>query len=348
MATARIKSVTGWMERAGGPWALAVVGLVILGLALTTYFVGRGKPVTAALATRGDAAEVVYATGVVEPVYWAKISALQRKRIVEICRCEGAEVKRGEVLVRLDDAEERALLGEIEARLERLRADVDRIRSLVQRNVTSQLTLDEKETQVREYEARVTAQKERIQDLALKSPIDGVVLRRNGEVGEIAGMEALLWVGQPKPLRIDAEVNEDDIVRVQPGQTVLLRHEGHRGGPLEAKVDSITPKGDPETKTFRAYLRLPDDSPLMIGMSVEANIIVDDAKDVVLVPAEAIQDGRVQIAADGRMRLTAIKTGIHGTRLVEVREGLEAGARVLSPFVAGLKNGARVRVTNSP
>ena len=343
MATAKIKSVTGWMERAGGPWALAVGGLVIAAIALATYFIGRGTMVTIAIAKRGDAAAVVYATGVVEPVYWAKISALERKRIVEICRCEGAAVKRGNVLVRLDDGEERALLVELQVRLQQLEEDVARIRPLVERNITSQLSLDEKLTQVREYEARIAAQKDRIEDLALKSPIDGVVLRRNGEIGEIAGTDALMWVGQPKPLRIVAEVNEDDIAQVEPGQKALLRHEGHRDDLLRATVERITPKGDPETKTFRVYLELPEKSPLMIGMSVEANIIVNDAKGVVLVPAEAIVDGRVEILDGRRVVKRSVEMGIRGTRLVEIRKGVEEGEHVISPYVPGLEDGARVR-----
>ena len=75
--------------------------------------------------------------------------------LVELCKCEGQTVKAGEVLARLDDGEERALLTELQARLSRLRADSERIRKLVERNVTSRLTYDEKLTQIREYEARV-------------------------------------------------------------------------------------------------------------------------------------------------------------------------------------------------
>ena len=51
------------------------------------------------------AAEIVYATGVVEPLRWAKVLALSRKRIVWICDCEGKVVKKGDVLVKLDDGE---------------------------------------------------------------------------------------------------------------------------------------------------------------------------------------------------------------------------------------------------
>lgn len=322
----------------------AVAALLVI-LAIWWSF-GRGTLVSTVVAKRGDAAQVVYATGTVEPVNWAKIATLQRKRIIEICACEGQPVKKGEVLARLDDGEERAILRELEARLVRLRADAVRMKQLVDRSITSQTTYDEKLTQVREYEARVAAQMDRIEDLALKSPMDGVVLRRDGEVGEIAGTganEALLWVGQPRPLRIVAEVNEEDVGKIQSGQKVLLRHEGHSDGPLNAKVERLTPKGDPASKTFRVYLLLPDDTPLMIGMSVEANVIVREAKDAVLVPAEAIADGMVQLSVDDRIVRRRVAVGIRGSRLVEIRDGVAAGDMVLSPFRKDLSDGAGIR-----
>jgi RND family efflux transporter MFP subunit len=320
---------------------------VLVVAAAAWWLAGRGTPVRTAGVERGDAAAVVYATGIVEPVHWAKVAALQRKRIVEICRCEGRAVKKGEVLARLDDAEERALLTELEARLARFQEDAERLKRLVDRNVTARTTYEEKLTQVREQESRVAAQKDRIADLALKAPMDGVVLRRDGEVGEIAGTgqsDVLLWVGDPKPLRVAAEVNEEDIIRVRQGQRVLLRHEGSSDTPLAAVVQSITPKGDPATKTFRVYLELPDDTPLRIGMSVEANIVVAEAKGVRLVPAEAIGNGNtVLVVESGRIAKRSIEAGIRGTRLVEVRSGLGDGDRVVTPYDATLEQGRRVR-----
>jgi RND family efflux transporter MFP subunit len=273
------------------------------------------------------------------------VSALQRKRIVEMCKCEGERVVKGQVLARLDDVEERAVLTELEARLARLGEDAERLKGLTERNVTSRVAYEEKLTQVREYEARVAAQKDRLSDLELKAPMDGVVLRRDGEVGEIAGINAtdvLFWVGQPKPLRIVAEVNEEDIARVHKGQTVLVRHEGFEEGTLRAKVDELTPKGDPTTKTFRVYFSLPDDTPLKIGMSVEANIVVREAKGALLVPAEALVNGSVQVVQNGRVRRRAVKTGIKGTRMVEILDGLAGDAVVLSPARGELRDGARV------
>lgn len=321
--------------------------LAILAAAALWWLWARGPLVKVTPVVSGDAAAVVYATGIVEPVLWAKVAAPQRKRIAEICHCEGKHVTKGEILARLDSDEELAVLKELEARLNRFREDAERLKSLVERNVTARTIYDEKVTQVREQESRVAAQKERIELLTLRAPMDGVVLRRDGEVGEIAGTgtnDVLLWVGNPTPLRVNAEVNEEDIFRVKPGQHVLLRHDGQIEAPLAATVDRITPKGDPQTKTFRVYLSLPGDTPLRIGMSVEANIVVAEAKGAHLVPAEAIGSNAVLTVENGRVRRLPINVGIKGTRLVELRDGPAIGTPVVTPFRADLADGARVRV----
>jgi membrane fusion protein, multidrug efflux system len=325
-----------------------LLGLVALGFAviLAWWWWDRGPEVKVVAVNIGNAAEVVYATGIVEPVNWAKVTAPSRKRIVEICKCEGEPVKKGQVLVRLDDEEERAVLSEYETRLARYKEDAARLETLVKRNSVSRVTLDDKLTQVREYEARVAMQKDRISDLALTSPLDGIVMRRIGEVGEIAGVgerDTLLWVGEPSPLKIIAEVNEDDILKVAPGQKVLLRHEGHQGAPLPATVERITPKGDPETKTFRVHLLLPEDTPLKVGMSVEANIVVAEATDALIVPAEAVSNGHVLKVENGAVKAVPVEIAVRGTDRLALRGALAAGDLVVSPAPADLKDGASVR-----
>jgi RND family efflux transporter MFP subunit len=327
------------VARAGFVAALAVAAGLWLGW--------RATPVVElTMPQKGDAAEVVYATGVVEPHLWAKVVALQRRRITDMCDCEGKAVVKGEVLARLDDAEERALLSELAARRNTIADDVDRTEKLVSRNAVSRVSLDEKKTQLSEIDARIIAVKDRIDDLALKAPMTGVVLRKDGEVGEVAGVgdkDTLFWVGQPRPLEVEAEVNEEDIAKVKAGQAVLLRHEGH-GGALAANVREITPKGDPATKTFRVTLALPDDTPLMIGMSVEANIVTKQAKGVTLVPAEAVSGGAVFTVEGGRLVRRPVETGIRGNRMVEIVKGLDAGSPIVAEVTATLTEGQRVRV----
>ncbi|MCB1540702.1 MAG: efflux RND transporter periplasmic adaptor subunit [Rhodoblastus sp.] len=309
---------------------------------------GAAPQVAVVEVKRGSVAEVVYATGVVEPTRWAKVIAYQRKRIVDICDCEGKAVKAGEILARLDDTEEKANVAELEARRALLKNDVDRVTGLYKLNAATKTAVDQATTALREYDARIEARKQKLADLVLRAPIDGVVLKRDGHIGDMAGTgvnDALFWVGKPKPLRVDADVNEEDMPRVKIGQKVLLRHDGFPGQALEAIVDDITPKGDPQTKTFRVYLALPDDTPLRIGMSVEANIVIAARENALIVPAEAIVNGVVDRVVDGVVARTQVTTGVRGVRLFEILSGLEERALVVSPARPSLKNGARVRTS---
>lgn len=297
---------------------------------------------------RGSAAQIVYATGVVEPVRWAKVVALQRKRIVELCDCEGKPVKKGDILARLDDAEERALLSEFEARRKRIAGDIERVRALVERNAATRTSLDQLITQSQEFDARIVAQKDRIDDLLLRAPLDGVVLRKDGEIGEIAGTgpnDVLFWIGPPRPLRVVADVSEDDVAKIRAGMKALLRTEAFPQGGLEAVAGDITPKGDPATRTFRAYFALPDETPLRIGMNVEINIIAAEKADALLAPAEAIINGAVFVVEQGVLRRKPVTLGIRGARMIEIASGLSQGETIVAPARAGLRDGQRVRAT---
>jgi RND family efflux transporter MFP subunit len=175
--------------------------------------------------------------------------------------------------------------------------------------------------------------------------MDGVVLRRDGEIGEIAEPGQILFrVGVPKPLQVVAEVNEEDIPRVAVGQTVLLRTDAFVGRRLEGKVHEMTPMGDAVAKTYRIRIALPDDTPLHVGMSVEANVVTREKAGALLIPADALQGAVVLVVDRNRVRRRAVEVGIRGTRSVEIVAGLKEGEPVASPAPADLADGARVRV----
>ncbi|GHD59507.1 RND transporter [Thalassobaculum fulvum] len=303
----------------------------------------RPTPVDAVAARRGDAAEIVYATGVVEPRTWAKVTALIRERITWLCNCEGETVVKGAELARLDDREAQAALAELKARLQLAHDELERQSVLAGRNVASQQALDRARSEVAQYEALAAGQVARIESYVLRAPGTGVVLRQDGEVGEIAEPGTVLfWVGRPTPLLVIADVNEEDVPRVEVGQRVLLRSDAFPDRELAAVVDSVTPKGDPVTKTFRVRLRLPDDTPLRIGMSVDVNIVVRVSENTMLIPGLAVEGGAVFVVEDGTARRRTVDVGIRGTRATEILSGLGEGERVITPFPAELADGARV------
>jgi membrane fusion protein (multidrug efflux system) len=311
--------------------------------ALGIWYMQRSQTVTTAMPKRGNVAEIVYANGVVEPRTWAKVTALVRERIVEQCDCEGKAVEQGAILARLDTSEAQAALVELEARLRLARDDHRRLAVLVERNATSQQSADRASSEVAQLEALLAGQKAKLESYVLRAPATGTVLRHDGEVGEIAEPGTILfWVGQPSPLIVVADVNEEDIPRVAIGQRALLRSDAFPSRNLDATVDSITPKGDPVTKTYRVRFRLPDDTPLMIGMSTDVNIVIRVSENALTVPSLALRGNAIYTVEDGSAMRHELVIGIRGMKDVEVQAGLAADTRVISPFPENIAEGARV------
>ena len=324
---------------------LLVVVLLAAAAAFGWWRYGRGPEVTAVTPWRGTAAEIVYATGAVEPVRWARVASLIRDRIIELCDCEGKSVSKGDVLARLDDREQRAALQELKAREDFIKREVSRVTELMGRGSATTQAYERASMDLRQIQALISVQMEKIDDYTITAPMDGVVLRRDGEVGEIAEVGQILFrVGVLKPLQVVAEVNEEDIPRVAVGQAVLLRTDAFPDGRLAGTVREITPMGDAVAKTYRIRVALPEDTPLKPGMSVEANVVIREKPNALLIPADAIQGTTVPVIVGDRIERRTVDFGIRGNRAVEVVARLGENERVALQVPADLPDGARIRI----
>jgi len=321
-----------------------LVLVLLLAVAGAYWRVSRPPEVATVVPMRGDAAEIVYATGVVEPRTWAKVTPLLRERIVELCNCEGEAVEKDTVLARLDDRQAQASLSELRARQRFARTDYERVSALLERRVASEQALDRARSELSQVEALIAGQETKLETYVLRAPMSGVVLRQDGEVGEVAEPGTVLfWVGEPRPLLVDADVNEEDIPRVAVGQRAVLKADAFPDRILEAKVDSITPKGDPVAKTYRVRLALPEDTPLLIGMTVEVNVIVQVSSGALLVPTNALRGGALFTVENGVARRRDVTVGIRGASNTQILSGLDEAGRVIVPFPEELADGAKVK-----
>src|SRR6267142_3922007 len=88
-----------------------------------------------------------------------------------------------------------------------------------------------------------------------------------------------------------------------------------------------------------------EDTPLLPGMSVEANVVTREKPEALLIPSDAVQGMSVFVIDGQRVRKRTIELGIRGTRAVEVLSGLAANEEVVSPVPTALADVRRVRVT---
>ncbi len=329
-------------KRSLAAWA---IGLVVVMAAAVFGILELVLPaVPVAPVTRGPVVKAVYATGRVEPVRWSKVTPLHRGRVVDLCFCEGKTVEKDQVLAKLDDRERRADVVALEARLQYLADEVERKRTLLERRVISEQAFDNAVAERDQMLGVISAARQRLENMVLRSPMEGVVLRRDGELGEVvAPGDVLFWVGEPKPLWITAEVDEEDIPLVRLGHKTLIKADAFPNRVLEGDVAKVTPMGDPVNKNYRVRIAIPDDSPLLIGMTTDINILVDQREEALLVPSDAVRENRLYVVEQGRARVVTVTMGVQGDELVEISDGVAADAWVISPWPEGLRDGSLVR-----
>lgn len=326
-------------------WILVAVVLVAAGAGAAYWRVRGPVPVDVVAPTRGPAVDAIYATGTVEPTVMLPIAPRVAGRLVELNTDEGATVRKGQVLARLDDADLASAVAELEARARFAQDQLRRTEALVQRGVSAAIELDRARADADAAEAQVRRARAQRDFTALVAPADGTIIRRDGEIGQfVPAGQAVFYLSCCAPLRVTAEVDEEDIPRVHVGQRAVLRADALPDAAFEGAVAEVTPKGDPVARSYRVRIRLPEPGGLQVGMTVDANLIVAERANALLVPTTALQDGAVWLVRDGRLVRRAVQVGVSGDARSEILDGLAPDAAIVVQPSAELAEGRRARV----
>ena len=327
-------------------WVGGFAAAIIL-LAGVTYLLFLQPPtVLVATPTRGLAVEAVYATGTVEPIRYARVGTKVSGRLTEVVAREGAPVEAGQVLAVIDAREEISRVQELSARLQLAASELERTRTLRRAGHVSAAVLDQMETAHAAALAALKGAQARLDEHFITAPVAGTILRSENQlkIGDMAQPgQVLFMVGDATALQIDAEVDEEDILKVADGQEALIRADAFDRQVLRGTVSGITPHGDPIARTYRVYIALPDDTPLVSGMTTEINIVVRREENALLVPLSAITGGAVWVVEDGRTQLRPVTLGAVGNMEAEILTGLSEDDIIVVNSAAGIAEGRRVR-----
>lgn len=322
--------------------------VLIFLISAIVFFVFRrdlfSKVVEVRYPERGSAVEAIYATGSVEGTTMLPLAPRTTSRILSFAVDEGSSFRKGAVLARFEDEDLRRKVEELEVREKNAQVEADRTFALYASKAISNKELEKFRTEWLAAQAATNAAREQIKFLQLSAPFDGMVVRRDGEVGEtIPANQAVLWIVTHEPLRIAVEVDEEDISKVKPGQKVLIKADGFPGTTFNGLVSSITPKGDPLARSFRVRINFTSVTPLMIGMTAETNIIVKETANALLIPQSAIKEGKVFVVDNNKLLLRDLDLGTCGNEKCEVLKGLRDDELVMSEANPAFSAGQRVR-----
>ena len=304
---------------------------VLVAIVLYAYWRLGPTPVAVVRPERGPAVEAIYATGSVEPSVMLPISSRVPGTLAQLAVDEGSPVRKGQVLARLEDTDLRSTVDEQAARARYATENFERTEDLLRRGFISQGELDRARSDREAADAALARARTQRDFTALVAPADGVIIRRDGEIGQyLSAGQALFTMSCCAPLRVAVEVDEEDILRVHVGQKALLHLDALPGAVIEGTVAQVTPKGDPVSRSYRVRIRLDDAAAVKVGMTVDANLVVAEHAGALLVPTAAVQNGGVWVVRDGRLARQPVKTGIVGVERTEIIEGLDASAHVVA------------------
>lgn len=282
---------------------------------------------------------------------------------------EGMQVAEGQVLARLDDAEPRARvaqqqaqLAEANARLEMAKKNQANSAALLKQNYIAQNAYDTSANAVALAQAAVDAARAQLDlarialaDTVIRAPLSGVVSRRHAQAGEkLAPDSPVFSIVDLKQLTLDAQVPASDIPRIKVGQEVDFRVDGFGERAFSGKVVRINPATEAGSRAMLVYIGVANpDGLLRAGMFAKGEVVTEKSAPRPLLPVGAVRQdqGRdvVYRVDGGKVAAQPVKLGLrnHDEGLVEVLEGLDAGATVLSVPLPDLKPGSRVKLPDA-
>ena len=269
-------------------------------------------------------------------------------RIQEIKVRSGERVAKGDVLVKLDDAELSSGVRQVAERVRQTRAALDlatteleRARKLLATGSISQQAFDLADSSARQaraaFDAVTEAQKsaETVLGYAtLVSPIDGVVAERLADPGDIASPgNILLRVFDPTRLMLDVPVREGLVSRIKLGEKVPF-HVDALNTNLTGEVREVVPSVDPGSRTFLVKICIAETPALMPGMFGVLQLPTGTRQALTLPEYYVQRVGQleyVRTLLDGQPRQILVRTIPAAAGKIEIVSGLEAGMTVLTP-----------------
>ena len=267
---------------------------------------------------------------------------------------EGESVKRGALLVELDDREARATLAVATAQLRNARLLYERAQQLVKSNNVPLAKVDELFSLLQAAESQVEASKARLADLQILAPFDGRLGLRRISPGSLVTQNTIITTLDDTGLiKLDFSVPEILLAKIAVGSTVQARNDVNPDRFYEGTVRTINSRIDPVTRAveIRAHVANKDNS-IKPGMLMTVEVTLAQREKALTIPeASLVPEGAEQYVykiEDGRAVQTLIRIGVRKRGVVEVLDGLSADDQVVVGGVQKVRNGTRVRVVQQP
>ena len=302
-------------------------------------------------------------TGSIQPERRADLRAEVSAIVLQVLKENGEPVRRGDVLVRLDETSIRDTLTSAEdaqraagLALDQANRQVERLKTLSASGMTSMKALDDAEmarnnalSELSASKSRVATARQQLARTTVRAPFDGIVSERKVSNGDTATVgKELVKVIDPSSMRFEGAVSADSISTVKVGQPVKFRVNGYGDQLFSGTVRRIDPAANAVTRQVEVLVGFADNAqPRVAGLYAEGRVDAHSSDALMLPESALVRQGdssytwRIKDKTLSRVNLVV---GARDARTgnFEVRQGLAAGDVVLRAPTSNLKDGQKV------
>ena len=344
---------------------IIIIGIIII-LIVINLKGGGGKKVEVKPVRYGSLSQAVDGNGSLRAKAQVDISSQVIGQVKRIYIKEGKFVKKGELLLNLDDVSYRAEFTKAKAQIKDARRSFERAKRLHEQQLIADEELEKAELSLQLARAQYNRSKDQLDKTEIRAPISGRVLSVNVETGEtvlVGTMNnpgtVLVTIADLSMMIAEIEVGETEIPSVKLGQKAIVRIDAVPDTSFPGQVVKVgympisTLTTLERTTDFEVEIELKNPGSLRPGMSADAEIMTVTKDSVLVIPIQAISKRRegmstvssVFIFEDGRAVKKKVKTGISSEREIEITEGLRPDELVIiGPYriLSKLKGGEKL------
>lgn len=269
-------------------------------------------------------------------------------RVVAIYFEEGSAVKKGELLLKIDDRELQAQLVKLQVEEKQARDDLFRKEKLLELKAVSQEEYDKSFNTLGITKAQVDLLKTQISKTEIYAPFSGLIgLRQVSPGGFVSSSTLVARLQQTNPMKLEFSIPEKYRNKVGKGTLVKFTVEGYDSA-FSGPVYAIEPRIDPATRNVPIRALCSNESGYLVpGAFAKVELVLDRISDALVIPSESIipqlNSEKVFVSAMGKASSREIITGIRTEREVQVISGLKAGDTIITTGLLQLRENMPVK-----
>ncbi len=279
---------------------------------------------------------------------WVKTEA--KGQVVEVAVAEGQDVKKGQLLVKLDDRDYRSRLARVEASYKLATLELNRIRNLTKKKYAAESSRDEALARYTELGAQVQEAKLALSRCRITAPISGRINELTAKLGDVLDInQSVAQLLQIDRVKVTVGVPESDVAAVFDLKQAKLVIEALNNRTVVGEKVFLSSKPRTLARLYDLELLVPNpDGRILPGMFAQVELVKKKHQEALAIPLYAVivqgEDRFVYIQKDGKAERRQVELGVLVEWQVHVKSGLKPGEHVIVVGHRFLDNGQAVDV----